>query len=243
MNSYIDCHSHILYGIDDGSKNIEQSIEILNNLSKLGFKEVVLTPHYISYYHANNSIKRQLFNDLKERINRENINIKLYLANEVRITSNILDLIKKDEISLLGNYLFLELPFNNRIYNLDKIIYELQANNINVVLVHPERYNYLSKDEYQKLIDSDVLFQVNYESIVGKYGFNAKKRAKYLLKNNMVSFLATDVHKSSAILFKDFDKIKNKIIKIVGEETFNDLSYNNMKEIISNIKEVSSIPL
>lgn len=236
MNSYIDCHSHILYGIDDGSKSIEQSIEILKKMSNLGFKKIVLTPHYISYYHANNQIKKDILNVLKEKIQEENIDIELYLANEVRITSNILELINKDEISLLGNYLFLELPFDNRIYNLDKIIYELQTNNINVILVHPERYNYLTKEDYEKLIDSDVLFQVNYESIIGKYGFGAKKRVKYLLKNNYVSFIATDVHRPTTKLFTEFKKIKEKIIKIIGLDSYIDLTYNNIKSILDNLK-------
>ena len=165
---------------------------------------------------------------------QEGINIKLHLANEVRITSNMIELIDKDEITLLNNYIFLELPFNSRINNLKNVIYDLQSNNINVILVHPERYPYLSFDEYQDLIDSDVLFQVNYESIIGKYGMNAKKRVKKLYKKNMVNFIATDVHRPTTRLFTEFDKIEKKIIKIVGEDTYKDLTYNNIKKVIGS---------
>ena len=236
MNSYIDCHSHILYGIDDGSKDIEMSVDIVKKMFNLGFKEIVLTPHYISCYHANNEMKRMLFESIKQRLQQENIDVKLYLANEVRITSDILGLIKRDEILLLGNYLFLELPFDARIYNLDKIIYELQSNNINIILVHPERYAYLTKDEYQKLIDSDVIFQANYESIVGKYGSGAKKRVKYLLQHNMISLLGTDVHRPTTMMFSDWDKIERKIKKIIGEEAYKYLTYNNINNILNNIR-------
>ena len=236
MNNYIDCHSHILFGIDDGSKDIDMSVEIIKKMVNLGFKEIVLTPHYISYYHANNQIKKEILFNLKKRLDIEGIDIKLYLANEVRITSDILGLIKNDEISLLGNYLFLELPFDQRIYNLDSIIYELQSNNINIVLVHPERYAYLSKADYQKLLDSDVIFQANYESIIGKYGSGAKKRVKYLLGNNMITLLATDVHRPTTMMFKEWDKIERKIKKFVGSEVYKDLTYNNINNIINSIR-------
>ena len=129
MNSYIDCHSHIIYGIDDGSKDLYMSVDIIKKMVDLGFKEIVLTPHYISYYHANNKLKQAILNSIIRKLDEEHIDMKLYLANEVRITSDILDLIKNDEISLLGNYLFLELPFDSKIYNLDRIIYDLQSNN------------------------------------------------------------------------------------------------------------------
>ena len=236
MNNYIDCHSHILYGIDDGSKDIDMSVDIIKKMYNLGFKEIVLTPHYISYYHANNEVKREILSNLERKIQEENIDVKLYLANEVRITSNILDLINKDEISLLGNYIFLELPFDTKIYNLDKIIYELQTNDINIILVHPERYAYLSKDDYQKLLDSDVIFQSNYESIIGKYGFGAKKKVKYLLENNMVTLLATDVHRPTTMMFSEWEKIERKIKKFVGSEQYKNLTYNNIKNILDNIR-------
>lgn len=232
MNNYIDCHSHILYGIDDGAKTIDDSIAIIKRLAELGFKEIILTPHYINAFHANNNIKREKLTVLKAKLKEENIPIDLHLANEVRITSDIIELIKNDEISLLNNYIFLELPFSNKIHNLERQIYNLQLNNIKVIIVHPERYNYLTKDDYQKLADLDVYFQINYESIIGSYGTKSKKKVKYLLKNNLVSFIGTDIHHSEQLNQKKFIKIKNKIIKIVGEEEFENISYNNIKNII-----------
>lgn len=232
MNNYIDCHSHILYGIDDGAKTIDDSIAIIKRLAELGFKEIILTPHYINAFHANNNIKREKITVLKAKLKEENIPIDLHLANEVRITSDIIELIKNDEISLLNNYIFLELPFSNKIHNLERQIYNLQLNNIKVIIVHPERYNYLTKDDYQKLADLDVYFQINYESIIGSYGTKSKKKVKYLLKNNLVSFIGTDIHHSEQLNQKKFIKIKSKIIKIIGEEEFENISYNNIKNII-----------
>ena len=234
MNKYIDCHSHILYGIDDGAKTIEDSIAILKKMQDLGFESIIITPHYRGDYKANNLLKSLLLESLNSVLDENNINIKLYLANEVRITSNMLELLEKETIKAINDYFFLELPFTNKIYNLDKIIYELQSNNLKVVLVHPERYPYLTLNDFQKLVDNDVLLQVNYESIIGKYGFASKRMAKKLLKNNLVHLLGTDVHRDTTIMFSEFETIKKKIIKIIGEEEFENLSYNNVKRIIDN---------
>ena len=236
MNKFIDCHSHILYGIDDGAKTIDDSLNILRKMQELGFESIILTPHYRGTYLANNEEKQKVLNSLEAKLKENNINIRLYLANEVQITSNMIDLINNETIKTFNNYMFLELPFNSKIYNLDKIIYNLQSNGINVVLVHPERYTYLKLEDFQKLVDNDVLMQVNYESIVGKYGFKAKKMAKKLFVNNLVYLLGTDVHRDSTIMFKDFEKIKKKIVKLIGEVEFDNLSYNNVKKIIDDVQ-------
>ena len=234
MNKYIDCHSHILYGIDDGAKTIEDSIAILKKMQDLGFESIILTPHYRGDYKANNLLKSLLLDSLNSVLDENNINIKLYLANEVRITSNMLELLEKETIKAINDYFFLELPFTNKIYNLDKIIYELQSNNLKVVLVHPERYPYLTLNDFQKLVDNDVLLQVNYESILGKYGIKAKSMARKLLKKDIVYLLGTDVHRDSTIMFKKFDRMNKKINRLVGEEQFKNLSYNNIKKIIED---------
>ena len=234
MNKFMDCHSHILFGIDDGAKTIENSISILTKMQALGFESIILTPHYRGRYLANNKEKQEVLEKLNSALKDNNINIKLYLANEVKITSNMLELINNNTIKTINNYLFLELPFDTKIYNLKKIIYELQSNNIKVILVHPERYPYMTLGDFIELNDNDVYLQVNYESILGKYGIKAKSMARKLLKKDIVYLLGTDVHRDSTIMFKKFDRMNKKIIRLVGEEQFKNLSYNNIKKIIED---------
>ena len=234
MNKFMDCHSHILFGIDDGAKTIENSISILTKMQALGFESIILTPHYRGRYLANNKEKQEVLDKLNSALKDNNINIKLYLANEVKITSNMLELINNDTIKTINNYLFLELPFDTKIYNLKKIIYELQSNNIKVILVHPERYSYMTLGDFIELNDNDVYLQVNYESILGKYGIKAKSMVRKLLKKDIVYLLGTDVHRDSTIMFKKFDRMNKKIIRLVGEEQFKNLSYNNIKKIIED---------
>lgn len=236
----IDMHNHILYGIDDGCKTIEESIETIKNMKKIGFNSIVLTPHYIedSSFNANNNLKLQRLEILKEELLKNNIDVNLFLGNEIFINESINELIINKEIRSINNtrYILIELPFNNQILNLDDYLYELKLKGYKIIIAHPERYTYF-KDNYEearKLYDSGVLFQVNYGSIIGQYGSSSLKLVKKLLKDDMVDFISTDIHKPSSSLFDKFDDIKHKIIKIIGEDKFKDISYNNILKVIND---------
>ncbi len=236
----IDMHNHILYGIDDGCKTIEESIETIKNMKKIGFNSIVLTPHYIedSSFKANNNLKLLRLEILKEELLKNNIDVNLFLGNEIFINESINELIINKEIRSINNtrYILIELPFNNQILNLDDYLYELKLKGYKIIIAHPERYTYF-KDNYEearKLYDSGVLFQVNYGSIIGQYGSSSLKLVKKLLKDDMVDFISTDIHKPSSSLFDKFDDIKHKIIKIIGEDKFKDISYNNILKVIND---------
>ncbi len=236
----IDMHNHILYGIDDGCKTIEESIETIKNMKKIGFNSIVLTPHYIedSSFKANNNLKLQRLEILKEELLKNNIDVNLFLGNEIFINESINELIINKEIRSINNtrYILIELPFNNQILNLDDYLYELKLKGYKIIIAHPERYTYF-KDNYEearKLYDSGVLFQVNYGSIIGQYGSSSLKLVKKLLKDDMVDFISTDIHKPSSSLFDKFDDIKHKIIKIIGEDKFKNISYNNILKVIND---------
>ena len=139
-----DMHSHLLYGIDDGSKDISESITLLKEAEKQGITELMITPHYIedSKYNCNNKEKIKRFNELKEEVEKEKINIKLYLGNEVLINENILKLIKNKEITTLNNskYILIEFPLGKMLYNTKDLIYNLIVKGYVPILAHPERY-------------------------------------------------------------------------------------------------------
>ena len=109
-----DIHNHILYGLDDGCKNEEESLEILKNIISSGVSEIVFTPHYIvdTKYMANNKEKKKTFLKLKKIIEKNNLPIKVYLGNEIFFCDNILELIKKGEISPINDSkcLLIEFP-------------------------------------------------------------------------------------------------------------------------------------
>ena len=236
----IDIHCHVLYGIDDGSKSLEESIEILNQYKEMGYKEIVVTPHYIenSKYIANNKEKEKLLKTLKSKIK----GIKLYIGNEVFINNNLEELLKKEEISTLNNsrYLLIEFPMNQKLKTITDTIYELKIKGIIPIIAHPERYEYVKKDIniVDEWINEGALLQANYGSIVGVYGNKAKRTVKKLLKKNKISLLATDIHFPNSKIYKNIEKSKNNIKRIIREEKLIELSITNPKKIIEN-KEIS----
>ena len=240
----IDIHSHILYGIDDGSKTIEESIEIIKQHIEMGFTHVVVTPHYIenSKYTSNNKTKKEILNTLEKELKKQNIKINLYLGNEVFVTENIEELLKNKEISKINNskYLLIELPMNQKPKNINNIIYELKIKGIIPIIAHPERYDYVEKNPniVNEWIEEGAILQSNYGSIIGIYGKGPKKTIKKLLKKNVISILSTDIHYPNNNIYKNIEKIRKKIKKITKEETYNKLTSINPLKIIKN-EEIS----
>ena len=234
-----DLHSHLLYGIDDGSRSIDESIELLKKMEKHGIKELMLTPHYVdnSKYNCNNKDKMKIFNELKEKAKEENINIKLYLGNEVFITNNFLELLKKDEITTLNSskYLLFELPMRQKYNNTHNITNELTSKGYIPILAHPERYESFQKHPnlLKDYIRAGILLQGNFTSLFGKYGRSAEKTLKYLLKNKWISFLGSDTHHD--IQF-DSKKLEKKLLRITKDRDYVlDLMENNFDKVVSNI--------
>ncbi len=244
MDNYVDIHSHILYNIDDGSKTLEESIEIIKQHIEMGFKDIVLTPHYIenSKYKTNNIEKNNILKTLKQELKKQNIKINLYLGNEVFVNNNLEELINQKEIATLNNskYLLIEFPMGELPKNINNIIYELKIKGITTIIAHPERYTFVQEkpDLVLEWIEEGALLQSNYGSIVGVYGSNAKKTIKKLLKKDIISVLATDIHYPNNKIYLNMEKIRKKIKKIIGEERFIELTNTNPKKIIEN-KEIS----
>lgn len=233
-----DIHSHLLFGIDDGCKDINESISLLKEAEKQGVTELMITPHYIeeSKYNCNNEEKQKLFDQLVEKTKEENINIKLYLGNEVFINDNFLKLLKKKEIKTLNNskYVLLEFPFGNMLYNTKDIIYELVVAGYVPILAHPERYRIFQRhpDHIEEYLRMGVLLQGNYKSLFGKYGREAKKTLIYLLKKHQITFLGSDCHHEKDFKIK---KLKKKLKSIVkSDNMIEDLLENNFNKVVMN---------
>ena len=129
----------------------------------------------------------------------------------------------------------MELPMHSKIRGLENIIYELTRNNIIPVIAHPERYSYVQKDPkyLDKYVEMGVLFQSNYGSVLGRYGRKVQKCVKYLLKNNYITFLGSDIHN----LDQNYDEVKllKKIKRIVkSDDKVKDLVDNNILKVINN---------
>lgn len=239
-----DIHNHLLYGIDDGSNNLELSIKLLNDLYNRGVTDIVLTPHYIigTDYNCNNEKKKKLINELKK-----NSKVNLYMGNEVYIDNKIVDYIKNKEISTINGsrYLLMELPLREEMNSASDIIFNLRVIGIVPIIAHPERYHYLDIDTLEKYIDMGCLLQGNITSLLGKYGKEAKSNLELLLKKNMIHVFGTDIHKHIIDIDECYDMVKH----IVNDNNiYNDIMFNNFDKIIHdeeivayNIKKTGSL--
>lgn len=236
----IDLHSHVLYGIDDGAKTIEESVSLLKKMKSIGIEVVVATPHYMTgtSYTADNTVKSYRLGQIKERLKQEEIAIDLSLGNEVFIDRNIHSLVKEGKIATIrgSKYILVEFPRNSQMFHLEEILFQLRSKGYVPIIAHPERYLFLQEDYrlMNQFLAMGCLFQGNLENSIGRYGKDAQKLFWYMLKNDKYQFLATDVHHDTDPLFSHFPKIKNNIVKCIGEEKYYTLTHVYPMKVLKN---------
>ncbi len=233
-----DIHSHIIFDVDDGSKDINESIALLKELKSVRFDNIIMTPHYIegTNYCSYNDEKLTKLNILRDEVKKQNIDINLYLGNEIFINDHIVEGITENKIYTLNNskYLLFEFPLNNKVTHTREVLFELINKGYIPVLAHPERYAFLKKhpDEVIKYLEIGVLLQGNYKSFYGGYGRRSKKIFRKYLKNGWYTFLGSDVHHEGNYKIK---KLEKDLIKFTKDENYiNDLLYNNFDKVINN---------
>ena len=230
----IDFHSHILPQTDDGTISIEETINILKEAKRVGFSKVISTSHYLEGYYESDENER---NDLLNKIKQENVGIELYLGSEIYVSENMLEFLKEKKASSINNsrYVLFELPMGNETVLAKEMIYRLIENNYVPIIAHPERYSYVQDNpEYvNELLDMGAMFQSNYGSIIGLYGKKAEKTVKKLLKENLVQFLGSDVHREERV-YIFMPKILKKLKKIISSEKLKELTEINPQKVLDN---------
>ena len=163
----IDIHSHILPGIDDGSRNIEETAEMIKQAKDAGFDTIISTSHYMEgYFEADVEKRKKLIEEVKEILSKENIDMDILIGSEIYITEDINKYLKESKASTLNdtNYCLFEFPLNAKPHNMYDLVFEIQKGNNIPILAHPERYRFIENDPdiLYELIDRGVLMQVNY---------------------------------------------------------------------------------
>lgn len=197
----VDIHSHLLPGIDDGVKDFTESISIIRTFSALGFKKLVTTPHIYQEYYPNTresilSVKSELDNLLA----KEDLEIKIEAAAEYFMDDHLMKLLDTNDPLLSfgsNNYVLVETAFFTKPIIFDELIFKLKTKHYTPVLAHPERYQYLEDDlSWLKRIKSNgVKLQVSLPSLIGAYGPEVKVVARNIMKEGLVDFYASDIHR------------------------------------------------
>jgi tyrosine-protein phosphatase YwqE len=216
-NNYIDIHSHLLPGIDDGAKSIEDTQSLLIALKKIGFSQFITTPHVMKHVWDNTSesIQEKLGATTAE-LKTKNTNIQLKVAAEYLMDGEFMKLFQSEPLlTLKENHVLVEMSYINPPIQLYDILFELQVSGYKPVLAHPERYSFYHNNfsEYLKLKNVGCLFQLNLLSTVGYYGEGVTKTASKLLEKGLIDFVGSDVHHQNHVT--NFDK-KIKIKDILS---------------------------
>ncbi|MEG2353429.1 MAG: CpsB/CapC family capsule biosynthesis tyrosine phosphatase [Clostridium sp.] len=233
----IDLHCHIIPGIDDGAKNDEVFLEMARIAMEDGISTIIATPHHSRTYDNKIEDVRAMVELYNKLLKRKNMKLNIIAAQEIHIRKDLIKRLDDKEISTIGNtsYMLIELPFDKLPDFAIDIIYELRIRGITPIIAHPERYDYVIKDVtiLNKFIEEGCLFQVNAMSIRGELGKKIKNTVEFLMKSNLVDFIASDSHNETIKkpMIKDVinsvdDKTKNRVKK-------------NMKNLFTNNYKIS----
>ena len=237
----IDFHAHILPNIDDGSASMEESINLIKEAEQAGFTGIISTSHYLqNYYESDEEERRRILAELANQVKVADAEAeipKLYLGSEIYISTDIVELLEEGKASTINgtNYVLFELPMNSKPLFAKEVVYKLIENGYKPIIAHPERYRYVKEDiEFVRELKSmGALFQSNYGSVIGMYGGSAKKTLKKLLKEDLISFLGSDVHAVGQI-YPKVPKILRKLEQWISPEKLQELTTLNAEKVLES---------
>lgn len=194
-----DMHSHLIPGIDDGAKDMDQTIAMLAKFESLGYKKVVTTPHIMTDSFPNNpEIILSGLEKVKNEIKKVGIEIEIEAAAEYYFDETLMPKIKNKELLTFGdNYVLVEFAFHSPPQFLDQLFFELKTHGYRPVIAHFERYlYYLGKiDKAEKWRSEGINIQINLNSLFGQYGPEVQKQAEKLIDEGQFDFVGTDCHR------------------------------------------------
>ncbi len=194
----VDMHSHLLFGIDDGAKDIEESMQLILHLHELGYRRFITTPHiYEDMYRNSPETIFPKLDLVREELKRREIPVTIDAAAEYFCDEHFETLIEEKNLLTFGdNYVLFEISFAAENANLGRAIFNMRLAGYKPILAHPERYDYWHRDfsRYESMLDKDVLLQINISSLTGQYGPSAQRITERLIEKGMVSFVGTDCH-------------------------------------------------
>jgi protein-tyrosine phosphatase len=220
----VDIHSHLIPGIDDGARTMDESIAMLTKFERLGYKKVITTPHIMSEVYPNNSERIiEGLHHVRENAVKLGLSIEIEAAAEYYFDETLEFRIKEKNFMTFGdNYVLVEFAFHNAPMFEEKLFFDIQMAGFKPVLAHFERYMYFlgSTDRAHELREKGVFIQMNLNSLTGHYGIEVKKQAERLINEQLIDFVGTDCHRMDHLMILEsnlsnphFHKLKDLNLK------------------------------
>ena len=235
---YLDIHCHILPGVDDGSKNMDLSLKMLDYAYDEGIRAHILTPHYHGgYVETDRSIIDERFIELRERAAEQHPDVKLFIGHEIYYYPSVPEWIEEGRVHTLADSNYVLLEFSTRVEKreLMEAVQNMCGHGYYPVLAHVERYDCLVKSPAYvgELIDNGALIQINSRSVTGEGGMWVKRFIKKILKEEWVHFIGTDAH-SMGGRKPEMADCADYILRKCSEEYAAGILYANAVHIVNN---------
>ncbi|MBQ8713261.1 MAG: capsular biosynthesis protein [Prevotella sp.] len=217
LEGFTDWHCHLLPGVDDGVKEVAETLQILAIWEELGVKQVWLTPHIMEDIANEPAALSQRFEALKRDYKGS---ISLHLAAENMMDDLFNSRLDNANLLPLGSsatHLLVETSYFNPPFGMSSILDKVKQQGFFPVLAHPERYQYMDADDYKKYKQQGVLFQLNVPSLAGAYGKEVQKKAEMLLDKGYYDLCGTDTHNLRFVNTFINSKLSAKVIKAVKQ--------------------------
>lgn len=193
----VDIHSHILPYLDDGAQNMEEAITMAEMAAGSGINHMVTSCHG-NYFPYTLEEYWEQFEKFQTILKQRQIPLKLHSGMEIFVDRDVTPLLERKELLTLNgtNYVLVEVPFEDSIGNVQKNIEKVSKKGYNTVLAHPERYHFIQKDpEFAYYLEeTGCILQLNQGSLTGDFGAGVRNLALQLLRDGVVSVIATDAH-------------------------------------------------
>lgn len=204
----IDIHCHILPGIDDGAKTMEDSVDMAKAALEEGIHTIIATPHHKNGKYTNiKSDILPLVDRVNTRLKEEGVDVTILPGQEVRIFGEVIEDFKRGDILLLNGdsqYLFIEFPSNHVPRYTERLLYDIQLAGLTPVIVHPERNSELIErpEKLYELVKNGACTQVTASSLTGYFGKKIQKFSQQIIEANLTHFIASDAHNTHNRNFK-----------------------------------------
>lgn len=238
MEKFVDMHSHILPGVDDGSQTPEETKDMLAQAWDEGIQIVVATPHYHKHRGKNDLdlIKEKLI--LTRKLAKEiHPKMQICLGMEIHYEEDIPELLKDGKVISLrkSRYILIEFSPDDTFQYIINAVRKLQMSGYSVIIAHIERYNCLQTNvsNIEYLREMGAYLQVNAGSITGAYGRSIKKLLRDIMKRELVQLVGTDAHGSKKRTPRMREAYR-EVVKKAGEDYANRIFIENAIKILRN---------
>ena len=235
----IDIHSHILFNIDDGAETLEDSVKLCRDAADNGVKLITATPHFFDYSHIRSFVseRNHKISVLREILDEEDIHISVAAGSELFLNDKVFSAGDLDALTINGSrYMLCEFPLGP--FDIDRAplwIDELISRGYTPIVAHPERYIEFHRNLYiiDELLDREVVFQVNIDSLTGKNGEEPQKMAVDMVMRKIALLIGSDAHDTEYRHTRLREKFKD-LPEFIDERILLDCMDKNAKAILKN---------